>query len=106
MNDRDAVAHEARRWLRFSAEDLQVAHRLLATSPPAPRHVCWLSQQTGEKALKAALVLERIEFPFTHDLDALRNILPDTWGVHQACPDLAELTEWAAESRYPASGQK
>ena len=101
MNDHDASASEAHRWLRFSAEDLQVAHRLLASSPPAPRHVCWLSQQAGEKALKAALMLERTAFPFTHDLDALRNLLPDSWEVRAACPDLAELTEWAAESRYP-----
>ena len=50
---------------------------------------------------KAALVLEEVEFPFTHDLDALRNLLPGSWSVRDTHPDLAELTEWAVETRYP-----
>ena len=101
MNDPDATASDSLRWLRFSAEDLDVAGILLMRHPPATRHVCWLSQQAAEKALKAALVLEGIEFPFTHDLDALRNRLPDGWSVSAAHIDLAELTQWAVESRYP-----
>ena len=42
-----------------------------------------------------------IEFPFTHDLDALRNRLPDGWHVRTTHTDLAELTQWAMETRYP-----
>lgn len=101
MNDRDPVVDEALRWLRFSGEDLAVAQHLLTALPSAPRHVCSLSQQAAEKALKAALVLERVEFPFSHDLDALRNLLPTNWPVRGERPDLAELTEWAVETRYP-----
>ncbi|MYH63056.1 MAG: HEPN domain-containing protein [Caldilineaceae bacterium SB0675_bin_29] len=59
---------------------------------------CWHSQQAAERALKAALVLEGIDFPFTHDLNALRNLLPDSWPVRA---DLAELTGWAVQARYP-----
>ena len=101
MNCPDLVVGEACRWLRFSAEDLDVAHRLLTGRPSVPRHVCWLTQQAAEKALKAALVLEEIDFPFSHDLDALRNLLPHGWRVQVDHPDLAELTEWAVETRYP-----
>ena len=32
-------------------------------------------------------MLEGIDFPFTHDLNALRNLLPDSWPVQA---DLAE----------------
>ena len=100
MNNPDLILHEALRWLRFSEEDLSVDSRLMTGIPTAPRHVCWLCQQTAEKALKAALVLEGIEFPFTHDLDALRNRLPGSWSVRTSHADLAELTEWAVETRY------
>ena len=54
-------------------------------------------QQAAERALKAALVLEGIDFPFTHDLNALRNLLPDSWPVRA---DLAELTGRAVQARY------
>ena len=98
MNDAELVAQEAQRWLRFAAEDLDAARRLLADRSSAPRHVCWHSQQAAERALKAALVLEGIDFPFTHDLNALRNLLPDSWPVRA---DLADLTGWAVQARYP-----
>lgn len=101
MSGPDPAIADALRWLRYSTEDLDVARVLLASSPLVPRHVCWLAQQSAEKALKAALVLEGVAFPFTHDLDALRNRLPENWQVHTTHSDLAELTQWAVETRYP-----
>ena len=53
---------------------------------------------TPARALRAALVLEGIDFPFTHDLNALRNLLPDSWPVRA---DLADLTGWVVQARYP-----
>ena len=97
---------EANRWLRFAAEDLNVAQNLLASNESAPRHICFLAQQSAEKALKAALVLEEMDFPFRHDLDALRNLLPDTWPVRREHGDLAQLTEWAVEARYPGDWEE
>ena len=101
MNGPEIVVQEAKQWLQFSAEDLDVAQRLLADRSSAPRHVCWLSQQAAEKALKAALVLEEIDFPYTHDLNALRSLLPDSWSVRVDHPDLTQLNQWAVEARYP-----
>lgn len=101
MTGADVVVQEARRWLQFSAEDLDVAQRLLTDRLSAPRHVCWLSQQAAEKALKAALVLEEIDFPYTHDLNVLRNLLPDSWILRADHSELADLTEWAVGARYP-----
>ena len=101
MNDTDIVVQEALRWLRFSAEDLDVAQRLLADRSSAPRFVCWLSQQAAEKALKAALELDQIDYPYIHDLNALRELLPGSWSVRVDHPDLTELSQWAVEARYP-----
>ena len=66
-----------------------------------PRHICWLSQQSAGKAIKAILVFLAIEFPRRHDLDALRNLVPNDWQVKTEHADLAMLTEWAVEARYP-----
>ena len=68
---------ETRRWLRYAREDLDGAETLLAQRVVVPRHICWLAQQSVEKALKAILVFLTLDFPRRHDLDALRNLVPD-----------------------------
>jgi HEPN domain-containing protein len=100
MSDPETRA-EARRWLQFAGEDLCVAQTILKQETGAPRHACWLAQQAAEKAIKAALVFLQTDFPKSHDLDALRNLLPDEWRIKSDFPDLADLTEWAVEARYP-----
>jgi len=101
MNAPELVA-EVRRWIRFAREDVELAEELLSSAGPVrPRHICWLAQQGAEKALKAALTWLQVPFPFRHDLDALRNLLPDGWRAKVDHSDLAELTEWAVEARYP-----
>jgi len=92
---------EAHRWLWYAAEDLAAAEAALAEAAFAPRHACWLAQQAAGKALKAVLVFLQIDFPWVHDLDALRNLLPEGWRLTREHPDLAELSEWAVEARYP-----
>jgi HEPN domain-containing protein len=100
MSSADLLA-EGQRWLRFAVEDIAAAEALCADPDIVPRHACRLAQQAAEKALKGALVVEGINFPFRHDLDALRSLLPRSWQAKTEHPDLAELTEWAVEARYP-----
>jgi len=94
-------APEAVRWLAYARSDLNAARALLRDPEYFPRQVCFLAQQAAEKAIKAVFVLLEIEFPFTHDLDRLRDLLPEGWRVKTEFPDLAELTIWAVEARYP-----
>jgi len=100
MNETERLA-ETRRWLRYAQEDLEAAETLLQQQTVVPRHICWLAQQAAEKAIKAILVFLEIDFPWRHDLDALRNLIPAGWQVRDEHPDLAGLTEWAVEARYP-----
>jgi len=100
MNGAD-LSGEVKRWLRYAREDLQTAEEMLEQSDMIPRHACWLSQQAAEKALKAILIHLEIDFPWSHNLDALRNLSPEGWGIKDKQPNLGELTEWASEARYP-----
>lgn len=94
---------EFQRWLKYAYEDLITAKKMLANQAAFPRHICWLAQQSAEKTLKAALIYLSIDFPFTHDLDRLQNLLPKNLQDAITNVDLSELTEWALESRYPGN---
>jgi len=98
-------ALEAAKWLRYAQEDLRAAEAMLGQSAVAPRHVCFLAQQAVEKSLKAVLIFSQIRFPFRHDLDQLRNLIPEGWSVCDRSIDLAELTEWAVDARYPVADE-
>ena len=100
MQTTDRLTDTAR-WLRYAEEDLITAETFLEHPDVPPRQVCWHAQQSTEKALKAVLIFLEIDFPRTHDLNILRNLVPDSWQLKAAHPDLASLTEWAAEARYP-----
>ena len=100
-----SAEREARRWLHYASNDLDAAIALSQQRAKFAAQICFLAQQAAEKSLKALLIREQIEFPLTHDLDRLRNALPDSYQTHQAHPDLAELTEWAVEARYPTQAE-
>src|ERR1041384_7581078 len=96
MNSSDAKV-----WIDYSESDLRAAHTLLQSKEFFPLQICFLSQQCAEKAIKAILIFEEVNFPKVHDLDRLRDLVPKGWKVKEQFPDLAELTIWAVESRYP-----
>jgi HEPN domain-containing protein len=93
--------NDAKIWMNYAETDLHAASALLESGELFPRQVCFLAQQCGEKAIKAILIYEEVKFPKHHDLDRLRDLIPDGWKVKEQFPDLAELTIWAVESRYP-----
>lgn len=97
---------ETERWLDYAQQDLNAAKVLLNQSGNFAQQVCYLSQQAAEKAIKAALIFLQIEFPFRHDLDMLSNLLPEEWQLRQHSSDLAQLTEWAVEARYPSLSEE
>lgn len=92
---------EEQRWLRYATEDLDTAERILAGASPSTRHACYLAQQAAEKALKAILVHLQIQYPFSHNLNAIRDLIPAGWRVKTEHPNLGGLTTWAILGRYP-----
>ena len=104
MQTNDRLADTAR-WLRHAEEDFVTAETLLEQPHVPPRQACWHAQQAAEKALKAVLIFLQIDFRRTHDLDVLRDLLPESWHLKTAHPDLSNLTRWAVEARYPEDRQ-
>jgi HEPN domain-containing protein len=94
--------NDSKVWMAYAKSDLDAAHILLKQGEFFPRQICFMAQQAGEKALKAILVFLEINFPKTHDLDRLRELIPQGWQVKEKFPQLYDLSVWAVESRYPA----
>ena len=92
---------EARRWMEYAKSNLDAAYALLEKGDFFPRQICFLSQQAGEKALKAILIFLEIPFSKTHDLDRIREMIPQGWQVKEKFPQLYDLSIWAVEARYP-----
>jgi HEPN domain-containing protein len=88
------------RWLRYAREDLQIAELIFQQSG-VPRAACFHAQQAAEKAIKAIFVFLQTDFPYTHDLNRLRGLLPEEWPIKENLPDLSGLSLWAVEPRYP-----
>lgn len=95
----------AREWLRRARSDLS-----LARQPKPPEVVwedlCFHAQQAAEKAIKAALVVQRVDFPKTHQIRTLLALLR---GAGHAFPEdiLAadDLSDYATVARYPGNLQ-
>jgi len=68
---------ESLQWIQFALEDLKSAKLILDSSNDwvVPRNVCYLSQQSVEKFLKAIYIFENQRFHKVHDLDSLEIIL-------------------------------
>lgn len=89
-------------WLAKAKIDLLVCDSLSVHGADLWEAVAFHCQQAAEKALKAILVWHQVEFPKTHDiqrlLDLLADVDPDLVGLSA---DAAELTPYGVEYRYP-----
>lgn len=96
----DPVTDAVLQWLEIAQRDLRGAGNQMAADPTEPALACFHAQQVAEKSLKAALVAEGIDPPRSHDLNELRDLLPDTWEIPGTIAELKRVSEWAEKSRY------
>lgn len=92
---------QTRVWLGRAMRDLSAAEKLRTPPDPDWGIACYFAQQAAEKALKAILVFLQTQYPFTHDLDEIRNGIPVGWRLKEEYPNLQGLSEWALKGRYP-----
>lgn len=102
MSERDELRRNARQWKRKAEDDFAAATTLLkADRPPLRSAICFHVQQAVEKYIKACLVLRRIDFPRTHNIAELVNLLPDDCRPQLPVEEQERLSAYAVVTRYP-----
>ena len=91
-----------RKWLEKADHDLVTAEHTLTLEDGCPFDtVCFHAQQCVEKCMKAVLVRAQVPFRKTHDLEDLKLMLPAAFELPLPAEDLARLTPYATDTRYP-----
>jgi HEPN domain-containing protein len=104
MQNADAARAVVGEWILKAENDLLNAAHTLKLARRCPTDtVCFHAQQCAEKYLKALLVLRRIDFPKTHDLEALAARAGPRSGPGLAHDDLVRLKRYATAARYPGA---
>ena len=87
-------------------EDLATVQAMLAVAPIADAVVGLYAQQAVERALKAVLAAGQLEYPFTHDIDALAELCEAAGSTLPSELDEADLlTPYAVAARYDQAPQ-
>ena len=90
-------------WIGKASDDLDNVKFLYENKWPRPLElVCYLCQQSGEKALKAYVLFNGEEPPYTHDLGVLFQLSAmHTDSFAPIVKDSLRLTSYASQMRYP-----
>jgi HEPN domain-containing protein len=89
-------------WLQKADEDLAVARHLIGAGSFSLAAVAFHSQQAAEKFLEAFLVHRQIEFPKTHEMGKLLDLVAQADSQLAASLGAARtLTPYGVDIRYP-----
>jgi HEPN domain-containing protein len=93
-------ADEPRRWQQLARADLAIAKVPL---PPGGMYeqLCFHAQQAAEKSIKAVLLNLGVNFPFTHNLQALVDLIPAGLSLPPVLVEAVNLNPYAVITRYP-----
>lgn len=90
-------------WMEKAVADLEMA-RKLAEDDRFPDGVAFHAQQATEKAMKALLTKQGIEFSKTHNLARLQILIDDIDAeIGSRLVGVDELTPYAVTYRYPGT---
>ena len=93
---------DAEDWLAHAAADLRYARLGQAEAGDLAALIAFHAQQAVEKALKAVLVHRAADFPKTHDLERLVELIQDAGVEWPAQLDaVLSLVPFATQARYP-----
>ena len=89
-------------WLIRAKSDLKLGFIAIETQGVLLEDACFHAQQCAEKALKALLMAQQIDFPRTHIIELLLD-LSKAQGVDvpESVDHAYVLTQYAVQTRYP-----
>ncbi|MGZ8842938.1 MAG: HEPN domain-containing protein [Pyrinomonadaceae bacterium] len=89
-------------WIEKADNDYRAGALLRQSAEDVYDAISFHAQQCAEKYLKAWLSECEVDFPRTHDLEALAKLAaPTLSGLENVIDDLRFLTSFAVEIRYP-----
>jgi len=89
-------------WVQRARSDLQLARVALRARGVLPEDACFHAQQCAEKALKALLLQRKIDFPKTHVIEVLLDLLKVSGlTIPESIDEAFELSDYAVQTRYP-----
>jgi HEPN domain-containing protein len=105
MSAPNPVVVVVREWLAKADNDLKTASHTLTLGADCPTDtVCFHAQQCVEKYIKALLVFRATPFSKTHNIHALRALLPPKLRPKLDRKLQDRLTRYAVVLRYPTGG--
>jgi HEPN domain-containing protein len=96
------IVEEVRRWIEKAENDFRNAEYVMRMERDCPYDtVCYHCQQCVEKYLKALLIYRSVDFPRTHDIIVLFNMLKNTDSSKLDIGIIQPLNRYSIEARYP-----
>jgi HEPN domain-containing protein len=105
MPPKKSTLGTAQEWLKRARGNLALAKQ------PKPKEafwndLCFDAQQAAEKSIKAVLVHRKIDFPKTHNIRALLELVDSTGSqISKEIWQAINLTNYAVETRYPGPAE-
>ncbi len=94
-------------WLQHAHSNLRIAERGTRLKGVLLEDLCFNAQQAAEKALKAVCVQRQVDFPKTHSLVRLMDILEaDGLSLSEEIKAADILTQYAVQARYPGENEE
>jgi len=108
MKEREQqVRRKVLQWLSYGEEDLSLARHGLTLESNCPyRLIAYHAQQCVEKHLKAYLLQQAVDFPYTHNIARLLELCGEHASWAESLTDAEELTPFAITSRYPGEDEE
>jgi HEPN domain-containing protein len=102
MSEPHENAGTVRQWIEKAEHDIRNAEHTLTLKKNCPFDtVCFHAQQCAEKYLKALLVSRSVDFPKTHDLRILMQMVPKEVKLGLRMNEVLPLNRYTIEARYP-----